>query len=544
MPLDLADALYAHLLDRFPDDRDYPRRALHTDRMPPLVASVLGRTLDRWLEHKLDQLDSAWFDFEDAAVKAARAELVTALGRTARVPQHAWAETLDYAVSLAVRYLVTPARALTDATFEGDADPLPSTAVRARLRTFAAYPYLAEVVEAYLSERRPEALDPDALYALLVRVDRRYTEGYGPEEWLRLLGPLYTLARFVPGLDGVPTGTLAQFFEAKGRERIAARLHAEEAEVMDEAALHALLEAVRPAAPAAPRSAAPDSPITPKRPAPRPAPKPETAPEPAPDEEATSAPEPSPPSEPAAPPDRKAVDQESEEDEPASEDRPPAQPAVPTPTRAPSSGGPPTPPAAPPEPPSSEEGDEPQPLWKRFARPAGGPTTETAIPAVPPPPAAPPPKPEPTAPEAGDDAEPERPLWQRFFRPPDAGAPTAPPDRPTPSRPAEPAGTPTQKPAASTAPPSRPRADAELDKAEAQVLGRASESRRKRFVARLFDGDEAAYADLLARLERAKSWAEASQIIARDCFRAYDVDIYDPAAVEFTDAVQKRFERA
>jgi hypothetical protein len=247
MPFPLADALYAHLLDRFPPERAYPRGALYAEGMPPLVAGLLGRTLDRWLEHELDALESAWFDFNDPGVRAARAELVVALGRTARVPEAAWAETLRYAVGLVVRHLVTPARALTDATFEGETvGTLPTETVRARLHTFEAYPYLPEIADAWLAQKRPDHVTPDALFDLLTRIDRRVTAEYEAADWLRLLGPMLKLARSVPGLTGVSAEELALFFEAKGHAEAAARLAERVGEVIDESALRQLLLAVQP----------------------------------------------------------------------------------------------------------------------------------------------------------------------------------------------------------------------------------------------------------------------------------------------------------
>jgi hypothetical protein len=61
------------------------------------------------------------------------------------------------------------------------------------------------------------------------------------------------------------------------------------------------------------------------------------------------------------------------------------------------------------------------------------------------------------------------------------------------------------------------------------------------YVRQLFNGDEAAYRQILKRLRTADSWGEASQIIASDVFRAYKVNIYSDAAVHFTNAVESRF---
>lgn len=514
MPHALADALYRHLLERFPPDRDYPRGALYAEGMPPLVASLLGRTLDRWLEHKLEALNSAWFDFDDPAVQAARAELVAALGRTARVPRAAWADTLQYAVGLVVRHLVTPARALTDATFEGETEgTLPAAVLRERLHTFEAYPYLPEIAVAYLEQKGTPELDPDGLFRLLQRVDRRVTTDYGAADWLRLLAPLFKLARAVPTLGGVPAPDLAAFFEAKGRDDLADRLDALGETALDEAALHDLLVEVlgpsapepdrsSPLAPAAAPPAPPSQPAADRPPPERPeAERPEaerpgterperpptgsvpaeSAPEAEGASEATRSPAPEPPSDEPAP-------------EAAREERPP-DPAAAAEDRA--------------APNRADEEDEPQPLWKRFAAGHAQPSPVPLSPAPPPPPR--------SRAEAEADAE-ARPLWQRFL----AGlrAPAS-PDTPVPQ-------------------PTEGDTD-HLEALERRVLGPTAARRRRRFVRDLFGGDEAAYAATLARLDAAPSWTEASRIIAEDVFRAHGVDIYAETAVTFTDAVQARF---
>lgn len=483
--MDLAEALYQHLLDRFPADRDYPRGAFYVEGMPPLVASLLGRTLDRWLEHELDALESRWFDFEDPAVRAARAELIVALARTARVPRGAWAETLRYAVELVVRHLVTPARALTDATFEGQPDPLPVGTVRSRLHTFEAYPYLAEIADAYLAQKLPATVDPDTLYGLLLRIERRVTEDYGAEDWLRLLGPLFRLARALPEMKGVPAPLLEVFFEAKGQKALAGAVAERALRVFDEPALHKTLasvlgeraEAGAPAAQPAPEHAAPATAATGH-----------VGVEPAALEDALEDQQPDTPEMPPAPAhtDRVAAGADA----------------------ADVRGGSTTPfsdaPAVMPAPPDDEE----EPLWKQFAREPIGPTLDTALPT-------------PEAPRQTPHGPADGPLWQRFLAGIRGAASGTEPETPGHTPP-------------STTP--------SLDELEERVLGKVSPRQRARFVRDLFEGDDAAYAATLQQIDRCETWSEASQVIAREVFRRYRIDIYSDAAVAFTDGVNAVFE--
>ncbi len=76
---------------------------------------------------------------------------------------------------------------------------------------------------------------------------------------------------------------------------------------------------------------------------------------------------------------------------------------------------------------------------------------------------------------------------------------------------------------------------------ERRVLGSRGARSRRMFVQKLFKGSEEDYRSALARIDAAPTWTEASQIIARDVFRRHEINIYDDAAVGFTDMVEARF---
>jgi hypothetical protein len=506
MRLDLADALRRHLLQRFPADRDYPRAALHAAGMPPLVATFLERALDRWLEIERDQLRSEWFDFDDPTVQEAEARFFDTLAKTARVPAEAWKATLGGAVDLVVRFLTIPARALTDALFEGDSEPLPTPEIRRRLRLFAAYLYFPEVAAAYLDKKQPDTLDPATLYDLLDRIDRRIVVEYRPDDWLALLAPLFALARTVPAFDGVPASLLVRFFRAKGYDAVADRLEPLSGTTVDEPALRRILveEIGEPeiVPPSTPEIAPPREPeIAPVR-----APEIEEPPveEPEIEERPSDTPEIAPPSRtPEVPP-----PDAPEEDVPEVEDPEPDEPEIEEPpaedTDEPEAEVPPHD-----EPRTTDHGPNQVPLWQRFAR-----------------------DPAPADPEDEEDDAPA-PLWQRFS----SGASPGPPPAPRLPAPAPTAALPER---AASAP--APRTDT-LDALEARVLGPTPPSKRARFVKHLFRSDAGKYATVLHALDAAGSWTEASQIIARDVFRPFKVNIYGEHAVDFTDAVESRFRR-
>ncbi|NNE69622.1 MAG: hypothetical protein HKN29_04575 [Rhodothermales bacterium] len=158
---------------------------------------------------------------------------------------------------------------------------------------------------------------------------------------------------------------------------------------------------------------------------------------------------------------------------------------------------------------TSDDDQEPEPLWARFRAEA--------------------PSPRPPEPE---DEEEEQPLWKQFQ---DGASPAGLTPIPVPEEgPRKVQLHPTPGPTPET----------ELDSAslEFAVLGPAA-WQRDTFIDKLFGGSAEAYFDALARVLKAKDWREASSIVAVDVFRTNRVNIYDEAAIDFTNAVEAQFKK-
>ena len=217
-------------------------------------------------------------------------------------------------------------------------------------------------------------------------------------------------------------------------------------------------------------------------------------------------------------------------------------------------------PAQPAEPPPPPKPAAPQPLWKRFAR-----RSDDDAPATTPS--------EPAAPRENGSAAPE-PLWKQF-RPASAPAPAEEAVEKVAASEGSPAGNGASGALKLVAPPnasvtamapetppaaSPPEASDVADVAEASdaptgerngagaladieyaVLGERGGRNRGLFVECLFQGREDAYEAVLQRLHGARDWSEASQTIASDVFMKYQVNIYSPPAVAFTEAVEARY---
>ena len=528
---DTAEAVAARLLAEHPGDR--PRSRADLDALPTPVARRLRAALDRRLAEAAALPVTPWVDADDAEVEAAARAWRAAARATARVPGGAWAETLTAAVREAVAHLVRPAPTLAAWAFRDepeDGGDLPTALAIERTRTFGPFPYLPEIAARYADRKGAERIDRAGLERLFDQIDRRMTEPFGAGEWATLLGPLYDVVG-----GAVPAPLLRAALQARGADALARQFAGDDAVTAVD--LHARIDEALPPTPP------PEASDDPRRPADG---RPETD---VPSDEGGAAdlgegesadrerPRPrdarddgaAPPGAPGAPPPPPVIGStwQDPEDAPAddsavlggprpaapAEEPEPAPPAASerdddAPPAADLDGPPPeTAPVAPPAADSAAERDgdaEPapappatggveEPLWRRIARQQGVEVIETAA----------------------DEAPAESgaaPLWQRFATP--ASAPLV-RDAPAPARP-----------------------PGSLDDVERRVLGDGADDRRDGFVADLFGGSADDYHRTLLALDGARTWTEATQIIARDVFQKHRVNIYSDPAVAFTDAVE------
>ena len=152
-------------------------------------------------------------------------------------------------------------------------------------------------------------------------------------------------------------------------------------------------------------------------------------------------------------------------------------------------------------------------MWKQFAQDRPPPRTEAG--------------------DQNDDGS--QPLWTQFQK----RKPTSDPDPDSSSPPAPQAHPPSSSPSGTTSVPGASTDD--LSALEREVLGSAT-PKRTEYIQKLFQGDEDAYRQTLERLRATGSWSTASQIIASEVFREYQVNIYSDAAVHFTNAVEAGFQ--
>ncbi|OZC04340.1 hypothetical protein [Rubricoccus marinus] len=538
----LSDALARQIFETLAADRSHARADLA--QLPPLLAHAMRQTLEREAGARLDEA-APWLS---RTPEAWREEALAG----ARFPADAWKPAVRETCSELLATLVMPSEALPEQLIPEGTAPAPE--VLHGLKTLGVYPYLAEIVRRYVEKKGMETFEREELGHLLARIDRRVASELDADGWMALLAPLYEVVGGIPEQDGdVPGLVLAEAFSARGCPGLGREV-VSRTEVDRDALRGVLTRTLPPSAspPLAPEATSPipadpelahaaaevhavDAPMSAESDdiedadvvddaALAPEAKTPEAPrsssdflaaliDGAPQDEPDHTDEP-----PAADPDEALEDEAPKDAAPeaatAEKDAAEAGPAAPagSPLDAPirhleepeDLDGPaaPEPPEAPPAPAVASE-PESETLLDRLARQRGQ-TLGTDAPLATPEPAS------------------ADPLWKRFAQ---GGTPEAPPPAPT------------LHDAMTT-----PAPDAPLEAHEAAVLGEAAEN-RDWYTENLFGGDPAAYARVLAQLSNSSSWTDATQIIGREVFRRYKVNIYSEPAVSFTEAVESRLRR-
>ena len=175
---------------------------------------------------RLHRARSDWVDYEHPDMERALRAFFGAVEAHMRVPQDEWADTLHQATHHVTAYLVEPTHVLGEFVFDDRNGPLHIDQVMWRMKFFGPYGYLRDAVRAYVDQRDDDRLTRSVFETFLHRIDQRVTAEYNADRWIRLLGPLFRIARTATGSAAVPVSALARFFDEKGADALVDRLRA------------------------------------------------------------------------------------------------------------------------------------------------------------------------------------------------------------------------------------------------------------------------------------------------------------------------------
>lgn len=245
----LADSLLERLRQAFPADQAYSPTDWDEETMPSTVQHYLEKLLrhhSRREARRLRRARTDWVDYDHPEVEETVRAFFTTVEEHMQVPQDQWTGTLRQAVRHTTIYLVRPVPTLVDFVFDGRSEALPLPQLRRRMAFFNPYAYLRKAVQAYTDKHDVDALAPDQFERVLRRVDERITADFDANQWLRLLAPLFDLARAATNQEAVPLSLLHTFFEEKNGSQIAHHLTTYEqehaGETVDRRTLRRLIE--------------------------------------------------------------------------------------------------------------------------------------------------------------------------------------------------------------------------------------------------------------------------------------------------------------
>ena len=227
----IVDSLFDKLLEAFPARRPYTQDDFQRDAMPAAVAHFLARLLKERIRREIEHLKmtrSEWVNYEAREVQRAQHSFAIALERNAHVPVDQWERTLRRAVRLTTAYLTRPVATLVDFVFQEEERTCPMPVIQQRIGYFKDYAYLNDIIERYAEQKGVQEMERTRFDSLLHRIDRQMVEDYGPDQWIRLLRPLFAQMEAVPATagKGVPAALLQTFFEEKKADVLARRLAA------------------------------------------------------------------------------------------------------------------------------------------------------------------------------------------------------------------------------------------------------------------------------------------------------------------------------
>ena len=282
MPRSLSNPLFERLLRSFPPDRAYARADWADDAMPEPVTHFLDHLLDYYSRREARRLRRArsdWVNYDHPKMEQAVRTFFEAMEAHTQVPPDEWERTLRQATRHTTAHLVRPVYVLTDFVFGDREEALRLSAIEWRMRFFGPYAYLRDAVHAFAKKKELDSFEPDRFKRFLHHIDERVTTGFDADRWLRLLDPLFQVARRATDRERIPVVLLQTFFSEKGAEPIERHLkrYGEEGhEEVGPKALYRLIEQAN-SQPAPPSR---DSPQTRERSSASPSPEPSQSPSP------------------------------------------------------------------------------------------------------------------------------------------------------------------------------------------------------------------------------------------------------------------------
>lgn len=211
-----ASVLAGRYLTAFPTGKSFlTPEELPSDKLPRSLYDRLQMEFEMRLDRDLLPPRTSWSDLENPDVKAAWEAFVGEVRDRARLPMDDLEQTLNRVAGELLEQLVHPRRAIPESLFGGD-DTLDRETLERRSDSITVYRHLATAPGRFMERKGLERLGREQCERVIAAVDEKLTERYNLLEWADLLEPLFRLFD-----DEVPVELLRLFFEEKKRMKTA-----------------------------------------------------------------------------------------------------------------------------------------------------------------------------------------------------------------------------------------------------------------------------------------------------------------------------------
>jgi hypothetical protein len=212
----LIQQITQQLIDRLPDNDQYYRLdELRSWGFPGFMIERIQIELERNLAESMIIPKTDWANTQSDQVQDAWQQFVDAIRAEARLPASYAQTVIETAVADVVEMLVEPRKNIPNIVF-GSHEYLDVKKVRSRMKLVVVYPHFAQLIPRYMQKKDLKKLSLERCQKVVARADNKITEQYSPLNWAQLLEPLFKLVG-----GELDTNLLRLFFEDKKMPRIA-----------------------------------------------------------------------------------------------------------------------------------------------------------------------------------------------------------------------------------------------------------------------------------------------------------------------------------
>lgn len=215
-----------NLLHKLPDNESHFKlNDLEGYGLPDFVVDRIQVELENNLAESLIPPDTDWANMHTEAVQFAWNQFVRAIRAEARLPASYASTVMETAVGDILDIMIQPRKNIPEIMYGPD-EKLGYDELLQRTHYVVVYSYLADAVTRYMRKKEVDELSKERCAKIISRIDEKLTGKYTPLNWAQLLDPWFNLIG-----DELDTEALRLFFEDKERPKIARLFEQEEGPV-------------------------------------------------------------------------------------------------------------------------------------------------------------------------------------------------------------------------------------------------------------------------------------------------------------------------